>query len=103
VVCICPLLFSDLLAALRLKTEANRDFFVRHSDDDAREARYLHRTWRKPDGGFYVGIDPPEDAKPEGIVSSSDNIGKNEPVNMPQYYPRAGTLGGCAMHNGCER
>ncbi|KAH8724777.1 hypothetical protein GQ44DRAFT_750034 [Phaeosphaeriaceae sp. PMI808] len=60
------------------------DFFVKHSDDDAREARYLHRTWRKPDGGFYVGIDPPTGAKPEGI-----------------YYPRAGTLGGCAMHNGC--
>jgi hypothetical protein len=46
-----------------------RDFFVKHSDDDAREARYLHRTWRKPDGGFYVGIDPPEGAKAEGIVS----------------------------------
>jgi hypothetical protein len=46
-----------------------RDFFVKHSDDDAREARYLHRTWRKPDGGFYVGIDPPEGAKAEGIAS----------------------------------
>lgn len=45
------------------------DFFVRHSDDDAREARYLHRTWRKSDGGFYVGTDPPAGAKPEGIVS----------------------------------
>ncbi|KAH7122619.1 hypothetical protein B0J11DRAFT_344366 [Dendryphion nanum] len=60
------------------------DFFVRHSDDEAREARYLHRTWRKSDGGFYVGIDPPAGAKPLGV-----------------YYPRAGTLGGCAMHNGC--
>lgn len=60
------------------------DFFVKHSDDAAREARYLHRTWRKTDGGFYVGIDPPAGAKPLGI-----------------YYPRAGTLGGCAMHNGC--
>jgi hypothetical protein len=48
--------------------DTTRDFFVRHSDDDAREARYLHRTWRKSDGGFYVGIDPPEGAKPEGIV-----------------------------------
>jgi hypothetical protein len=48
--------------------DTTRDFFVRHSDDDAREARYLHRTWRKSDGGFYVGIDPPERAKPEGIV-----------------------------------
>lgn len=46
------------------------DFFVKHSDDEAREARYLHRTWRKPDGGFYVGIEPPQGAKPLGIVSS---------------------------------
>ncbi|KAF2028434.1 alcohol oxidase [Setomelanomma holmii] len=60
------------------------DFFVRHSDDDVREARYLHRTWRKPDGDFFVGNDPPAGSKPEGI-----------------YYPHAGTLGGCAMHNGC--
>ncbi|KAF2446342.1 GMC oxidoreductase [Karstenula rhodostoma CBS 690.94] len=60
------------------------DFFVKHSDDAAREARYLHRTWKKADGSFYVGTDPPTGAKPLGI-----------------YYPRAGTLGGCAMHNGC--
>jgi choline dehydrogenase len=46
------------------------DFFVKHSDDDDREARYLHRTWRKPDGDFYVGIEPPEDSNPLGIVGS---------------------------------
>lgn len=44
------------------------DFFVKHSDDAAREARYMHRTWRKTDGGFYVGLDPPAGAKPLGIV-----------------------------------
>lgn len=44
------------------------DFFVKHSDDEEREARYLHRTWRKTDGNFYVGIDPPAGAKPLGIV-----------------------------------
>jgi hypothetical protein len=49
---------------------------VRHSDDDAREARYLHRTWRKSDGDFYVGIDPPEGAKAEGIVRSSIDVCK---------------------------
>jgi choline dehydrogenase len=47
---------------------------VKHSDDEAREARYLHRTWRKPDGGFYVGIDPPEGAKAEGIVRSVSDM-----------------------------
>jgi choline dehydrogenase len=46
------------------------DFFVKHSDDEAREARYLHRTWRKTDGSFYVGIEPPAGAKPLGIVST---------------------------------
>ncbi|KAI1340084.1 hypothetical protein F5Y15DRAFT_381375 [Xylariaceae sp. FL0016] len=59
------------------------DFFVKHSDDEAREAKYERTTWRKADGSFYVGLDPPEGAKRLGI-----------------YYPRSGTLGGCAMHNG---
>jgi choline dehydrogenase len=45
------------------------DFFVKHSDDEAREARYMHRTWRTTEGGFYVGLEPPSGAKPLGIVS----------------------------------
>ncbi|KAI0203114.1 hypothetical protein F4808DRAFT_458332 [Astrocystis sublimbata] len=59
------------------------DFFVRHSDDEAREAKYEKTTWRTKDGAFYVGLDPPESSTRLGI-----------------YYPRAATLGGCAMHNG---
>ncbi|KAI0518392.1 GMC oxidoreductase [Xylaria bambusicola] len=59
------------------------DFFVRHSDDKAREAKYEKTTWRTADGSFYVGLDPPEGSTRLGI-----------------YYPRAATLGGCAMHNG---
>lgn len=46
---------------------------MKHSDDEAREARYLHRTWRKPDGSFYVGTVPPEDSTALGIVSISDS------------------------------
>ena len=42
---------------------------MKHSDDEAREARYLHRTWRKPDGGFYVGVEPPQNSEALGIVS----------------------------------
>ncbi|KAF1851106.1 GMC oxidoreductase [Cucurbitaria berberidis CBS 394.84] len=60
------------------------DFFVRHSGDSYQDARFKHRTWRKPDGTFYVGTEAPPGSAPLGI-----------------YYPRAGTLGGCAMHNGC--
>ncbi|KAI1389137.1 putative GMC oxidoreductase [Hypoxylon trugodes] len=59
------------------------DFFVKHSSDEEREGKYEHTTWRKPDGSFYVGLDPPEGSKRLGI-----------------YYPRSATLGGCAMHNG---
>ncbi|KAI8634319.1 GMC oxidoreductase [Xylariaceae sp. FL1651] len=59
------------------------DFFVKHSNDEAREAKYEKTTWRKADGSFYVGLEPPEGATRLGI-----------------YYPRAATLGGCAMHNG---
>ncbi|KAI0384639.1 putative GMC oxidoreductase [Hypomontagnella monticulosa] len=59
------------------------DFFVSHSSDEEREAKYERTTWRKPDGSFYVGLDPPEGSERLGI-----------------YYPRSATLGGCAMHNG---
>ncbi|KAI2616286.1 putative GMC oxidoreductase [Hypoxylon sp. NC1633] len=59
------------------------DFFVKHSSDEERENKYEHLTWRKPDGSFYVGLEPPEGSEKLGI-----------------YYPRSATLGGCAMHNG---
>ncbi|EMR72314.1 hypothetical protein MGN70_000149 [Eutypa lata] len=59
------------------------DFFVKHSEDEEREAKYEKTTWRNPDGSFYVGLDPPEGAQRLGV-----------------FYPRAATLGGCAMHNG---
>lgn len=58
------------------------DFFVEHTSDEDTQERYLHTTWRKTDGGFYVGLDPPAGAERLGV-----------------WYPRAGTLGGCAMHN----
>lgn len=58
------------------------DFFVKHSDDLERERKFEHYVWRQPDGSFYVGRSPPSNATELGI-----------------YYPRAGTLGGCAMHN----
>ncbi|KAI0972834.1 hypothetical protein F4678DRAFT_478101 [Xylaria arbuscula] len=77
--------FSDIANFLEAgNDEKSRwDFFVRHSDDQAREAKYEKTTWRTPDGSFYVGLDPPEGSTRLGI-----------------YYPRAATLGGCAMHNG---
>lgn len=58
------------------------DFFVKHSDDPARERSFEHYVWRLPNGEFYIGTAPPSNATSLGI-----------------YYPRAGTLGGCAMHN----
>ncbi|CAG8954070.1 hypothetical protein HYFRA_00009171 [Hymenoscyphus fraxineus] len=61
------------------------DFWVAHSDDEEKEKKYLHTTWRKTDGSFYVGLDPPEGAERLGV-----------------WYPRAGMLGGCAMNNGAN-
>lgn len=58
------------------------DFFVKHSDDPARERGFEHYVWRLPNGEFFVGSAPPSNA-----------------TNLGIYYPRAGTLGGCAMHN----
>jgi choline dehydrogenase len=58
------------------------DFWVKHSDDPVREKKFAYTTYRLPDGTFYVGTEPPPEAKHLGI-----------------FYPRAATLGGCAMHN----
>ena len=57
------------------------DFFVTR-DTPEFDNEYDFTTWRQTNGEFYVGLDPPEGAERLGI-----------------YYPRAGTVGGCAMHN----
>lgn len=59
------------------------DFWVKHSDDPAQDLKFAHNTWLQTNGSYYVGLDPPAGAKLLGI-----------------QYPRAATLGGCAMHNG---
>ncbi|KAF2457289.1 hypothetical protein BDY21DRAFT_286343 [Lineolata rhizophorae] len=58
------------------------DFFVKHFSDEEAEAQYKYMTYRNSDGSFYVGLNPPAGAEKLGV-----------------WYPRAGTLGGCAMHN----
>ncbi|TPX12367.1 uncharacterized protein E0L32_007014 [Thyridium curvatum] len=58
------------------------NFWVKHSDDPERERKFEHYVYRQENGSYYIGLDPPAGAKPLGI-----------------QYPRAGTLGGCAMHN----
>lgn len=57
------------------------DFFVSRDTEEI-DAQYELTTWRQRNGSFYVGLDPPEGAERLGV-----------------YYPRAGTVGGCAMHN----
>ncbi|KAJ0122732.1 Choline dehydrogenase [Diaporthe amygdali] len=58
------------------------DYFVKHYDDPEQAAKDPKMTWETPDGSIFVGINPPAGSKQLGI-----------------YYPRAGTLGGCAAHN----
>ncbi|SPJ80035.1 related to glucose dehydrogenase [Fusarium torulosum] len=62
--------------------ETRWNFFVNHYSDSNQQKRDSKMTYQKPDGSFYVGLDPPKDAKPLGVL-----------------YPRAGTLGGCTRHN----
>ncbi|KAM0231972.1 hypothetical protein ACHAP5_010905 [Fusarium lateritium] len=57
------------------------DFFVTR-DTPEFDDEYEFTTYRQTDGEFYVGLEPPAGAERLGI-----------------YYPRAGTVGGCAMHN----
>lgn len=57
-------------------------FFVSHYANDTQAMLDSKFTWRQPNGTFWVGPNPPAGSTPLGI-----------------YYPRAGTLGGCAEHN----
>ncbi|KAH7120519.1 hypothetical protein EDB81DRAFT_766576 [Dactylonectria macrodidyma] len=57
------------------------DFFVSRDLPEI-EDQFEFTTWRLTDGEFYVSLDPPADAERLGI-----------------YYPRAGVVGGCAIHN----
>lgn len=57
-------------------------FFVSHYSNDTQALLDSKFTWRQPNGTLWVGPNPPSGSTPLGI-----------------YYPRAGTLGGCAEHN----
>jgi choline dehydrogenase len=63
-------------------THSRWDFWVKHSNNPVQDQKYEHTTWMLPNGSYYVGLEPPAGAKRLGI-----------------QYPRAATLGGCAMHN----
>lgn len=54
------------------------DFFVNHYSDLSRQERDSKMVYNQTNGELYTGKNPPEGAKPLGIL-----------------YPRAGTLGGC--------
>ncbi|PGH27764.1 hypothetical protein AJ80_00552 [Polytolypa hystricis UAMH7299] len=58
------------------------EFFVKHYEDQEQAIRNDKFTWRAPNGSYHVGPNPPKGSEPLGI-----------------YYPRTGTLGGCAQHN----
>lgn len=58
------------------------DYFVHHYNDLTRQKKDSKMVYRKKDGELYIGLDPPSNSEPLGIL-----------------YPRAGTLGGCSAHN----
>ena len=58
------------------------DFFVRNYANDTLTLQNNHLTWRRSDGSFYVGRNPPAGATLLGL-----------------YYPRGGTLGGSSAIN----
>ena len=71
-----------LFAAASEYTPMAWDFFVRHYPNDTREALNSKATYTTPTGETYIGLNPPAGSILKGI-----------------WYPRAGTLGGCAAHN----
>lgn len=58
------------------------DFFVFNFANETRNLQHNYLTWRRPDGSFYVGRDPPPNSTLLGI-----------------HYPRGGTLGGSSAVN----
>ncbi|KAF8992886.1 hypothetical protein BDQ17DRAFT_1332016 [Cyathus striatus] len=63
-------------------TPIHWQYFVSHFDDPTQAQMDSKFTWQQPAGRFFVGPNPPSGSTPLGI-----------------YYPRSGTLGGCAEHN----
>ncbi|RBR17956.1 hypothetical protein FVER53590_00262 [Fusarium verticillioides] len=57
-------------------------FFVNHYEDFDAARRDPKYTYIQTNGSYYVGLDPPEGARPAGL-----------------YYPRGSTLGGSAQVN----
>ncbi|WQF77474.1 Putative glucose-methanol-choline oxidoreductase, FAD/NAD(P)-binding domain superfamily [Colletotrichum destructivum] len=78
--------WTEKVPALHLMSTEFEDtrwnYFVNHYPDPEQQKRDSKMTYEMPDGSFYVGLDPPAEAKPLGV-----------------WYPRAGTLGGCSRHN----
>ncbi|KFY94383.1 hypothetical protein V500_03282 [Pseudogymnoascus sp. VKM F-4518 (FW-2643)] len=58
------------------------DFWVRHYEDDTRQAKDFKVTYTTPDGNDYTGLEPPAGSAIKGVL-----------------YPRSATLGGCTAHN----
>ncbi|KAH8673439.1 hypothetical protein BX600DRAFT_508704 [Xylariales sp. PMI_506] len=57
-------------------------YFVNHHASLEEQAKDSKMVYELTDGTRYIGLDPPADATPLGIL-----------------YPRSGTLGGCSRHN----
>ncbi|OHW99271.1 choline dehydrogenase [Colletotrichum incanum] len=78
--------WTEKVPALHLMSTEFEDtrwnYFVNHYSDLKQQKRDSKMTYEMPDGSFYVGLNPPAEAKPLGV-----------------WYPRAGTLGGCSRHN----
>jgi choline dehydrogenase len=72
-----------LLARTAAETPGHSwQFFVQHYQDFEAARRDPKYTYIQTNGSYYVGLDPPEGAKPAGL-----------------YYPRGSTLGGSAQVN----
>ncbi|KAI8958390.1 putative GMC oxidoreductase [Daldinia sp. FL1419] len=59
------------------------EFYVKDYSNETQASRNDKLVWKKPDGSYWVGQNPPEGSTALGV-----------------WYPRAGTLGGCDTHNG---
>jgi choline dehydrogenase len=81
-------MYADLFNFLEAGsgTDTRWDFWVKHSNNPVQDQKFEHTTWMLSNGSYYVGLEPPAE-----VMAGAKRLGIQ--------YPRAATLGGCAMHN----
>lgn len=74
-------------------------FFVNHFQNETQARRDSKYTYRLNNGSFYVGLDPPSDAKPYVTIQPTMDEKSTNNTRLGIFYPRGKALGGSSQVN----